>query len=119
MSETSQQEESSVFSRSEETRKYQCGHEGPKLWSLKLFGNIHPVPDEVIAKTYKCGQCHLDEALPMLTQCADCRVAISPGQQCVLQHLEGGDKIFCLSTKCGPSMISLGTPGRWNGERFI
>ncbi len=106
--------ESCVVSRSETTRTYPCGHEGPSLWSLKLFGNIHPVPNAAIATTDKCGQCHLESALPQLTQCAECGVAIRPKQPCFRE----ANTIRCASKNCSTGPNGGAQSGKWTGTAF-
>jgi hypothetical protein len=104
----------SILPRSEEKKLYACGHEGPALWDFNLFGNKHKVIDEKVKDSGKCGQCHLDELSPQLTQCARCGVAIGPGQGCIMYE----NDLCCLSLDCGPGPI-YAMPGIWDGQQFV
>ncbi|MFZ5364987.1 MAG: hypothetical protein ACOZBH_02175 [Patescibacteria group bacterium] len=52
--------------------------------------------------------------VPLLTRCAKCGVAISPGQDCI-QYPYG---LCCLGRNCGPGP-AFADPGTWDGEKFI
>ena len=103
----------SVSPRTEEVKQYACGHKGPVLWDFLLFGNIHKINDDLVKNSGKCGQCHLDEIVPTLAQCAKCKVAISPDQDCIQYDGE----LCCLKREHGD--LFAGVPGIWDGKQFV
>lgn len=97
-----------------EVKHYGCGHDGPTKWGFDLFGKKFNVSDERLLDAGKCGQCHLDELVPQLTQCAKCETPILPGQACIIYEAE----LCCLGLDCGPGP-AFAMPGIWDGKNFV
>jgi len=105
--------ECSVVARSEETKQYSCGHDGPAEYAHILSGVTYEV-DHTKVDQSKCGQCHLDEIESLITQCAKCKKNILPGHGCIMYEQD----LCCLAVACGPGPMGH-MPGVWDGQQFI
>lgn len=119
-----------ILERSEKQRKYMCGHRGPKMFKLDVYGS-HTKPFE---QKDECPDCVLARYRKHVIKCALCGLHIVPGEGVALyspgpdMHQEyatrvGDSVIGCLRWDCCPSAgffagnwSEVGFKSRFGGE---
>ena len=111
---TNESEEFGIIAKTDRQEEYPCGHTGPVEWDFVFFGRTYPTNVDMVRASGKCAACLLAEVSPLLTSCAQCGIAIGPGEDCILYD----NQVCCLSTKCGPGPVAA-MPGKWDGQKFV
>lgn len=92
--------------------RYGCGHEGPAVFFLTIYGQRFGPRSDMTH--LHCGQCLIAE-LNDSTRCASCGKVILKGQSCHRRGSSDQKMLCCSSMECssGP-----GENGLWDGRDF-
>ncbi len=103
-------------------KEYACGHIGPALFSLNLYGEERPVPDQGTC----CPMCLTAKLREVSIRCALCGLIILPGSPVAvyglgseglrldIAHRVDGGVVGCLGWDCCPTTGLF--VGHWDGR---
>ncbi len=106
---------------------YDCGHQGPKLFELVIWGLQGELKPMAPGKWKMCPQCTVEDLKKVVIHCALCGHPIFPGQAVALYGDEGkfnpawvtktekGAVVGCLGWDCCPGSIFFA--GHWDGKQ--
>lgn len=109
---------------SSELYPYMCGHRGPRIYTLSVYGQL----SDEIRNFDLCPGCFIQHIAEATIRCASCGLPIFPGDGVALYHQssDGLDLsvatkvrdhvIGCLRRDCCPSGDFFA--GHWSGKKF-